>query len=59
MKEFKYYMNERPISIGTTPKDFTHFDEEDNGGRYGAVYYTRPLTEQEIVDYELTPAKEN
>ena len=57
--EHKYYMNERPLSIGTVPKDFVRFDEDDKGGRYGAIFYDRPLSEGEIADYELTPAKED
>lgn len=54
VREYKYYMNHRPIGPGTTPKDFSRFDENDNGGRFGAVYFDRPLTEQEISDFELT-----
>ena len=57
--EYKYYMNERPLSIGTVPKGFVRFNEDDKGGRYGAIFYGRPLSEDEIADYELTPAKED
>lgn len=55
-EEYKYYMNARPMSIGTTPKDFLRFDESDKGGRYGAVYYKRQLNRQEIYEYELVSA---
>lgn len=58
VKEHKYYMNQRPVSPGAQPKGFTRFDEEDKGGKYGAIYYDHALTEQEIADYELTPVKE-
>ena len=53
---YKYFMNHRPLSIGTVPNGFVEFDENDSGGRYGAVYYSRPLTDQEVKDYELVPA---
>lgn len=55
--EHKYYMTQRPLSIGAQPRDFTRFDEEDPGGRYGAIWYDRELTDREIYDYELTPAE--
>ncbi|WP_303814184.1 helicase-related protein [Selenomonas ruminantium] len=58
VREYKYYMNQRPIGPGTTPSDFSRFDENDSGGRYGAVYFERPLTEQEIADFELVTADE-
>lgn len=54
---FKYYMNARPLSIGAQPKDFVSFDESDEGGRYGAIYYSRELTAKEIRGYELVPAE--
>ena len=53
---YKYFMNHRPLSIGTVPNGFIEFDENDSCGRYGAVYYSRPLTDQEVKDYELVPA---
>lgn len=53
---YKYFMNHRPLSIGTVPNGFIEFDENDSGGRYGAVYYSRPLDDQEVKDYELLPA---
>lgn len=33
-------------------------DENDHGGRWGAIYYPRELTAQEISRYELTPSQE-
>lgn len=56
-KEYKYYMNSRPLGIGAQPKGFSRFDEEDKGGRFGAIFYPAPLTPQQIEAYELTPAK--
>lgn len=52
----KYFLNHRPLSIGTVPNGFVDYDENDKGGRYGAVYYFHRLTEQEVQDYELIPA---
>ena len=53
---YKYYLNHRPFSVGSVPKGFFDFVEDDPNGRYGAVYYDSPLTEQEVMDYELMPA---
>lgn len=53
MKEYKYYMNARPAMPGALPGDFKRLDEADKGGRYGAVYYDRELTETELKNYEL------
>ena len=58
--EYKYYMRNRPLSIGTVPKGFTRFDENDigdKGGRYGAVFYDHPLSEKEVKEYGLIPNK--
>ena len=60
-EEYKYYMRARPLSIGTVPKGFTRFDEDDigdKGGRYGAVSYDHPLSEKEVKSYELIPDKD-
>lgn len=61
-EEYKYYMRARPLDIGTVPKGFTRFDEDDlgkeKGGRYGAVFYDHPLSEKEVAAYELIPAAE-
>lgn len=56
---YKYYLNARPVSPGAQPRDFIRFDEEDKGGRYGAIYYNRKLSEEEIKEYELTPDNVN
>ena len=58
MNEYKYYMNERPLSPGAQPKGFSRFDENDQGGMWGAIYYPRELPAQEISRYELTPSQE-
>lgn len=52
---YKYYLNERPADLGSVPKGFIHLDEQDRGGRYGAIYYDHPLTPEEIKQYELNP----
>ena len=58
VKKYKYYMNERPLSPGAQPRGFSRFDENDHGGRWGAIYYPKELTAQEISRYELTPSQE-
>lgn len=50
-KEYIYEMTARPISIGTQPKGFKWFDEEQ--GEWGIVAYDRELTEQELIEYEM------
>jgi hypothetical protein len=42
----------RGSSLGCQPKGFAIMDE-GIGLRYGAVAYTRELTELEVSDYEL------
>ena len=54
--EYKYYLDQRPVSIGAVPNGFIRFDEEDKGGRYGAIYYGGKLTDKQVADYELRPA---
>ena len=70
-EEYKYYSTQRPISIGTFPKD--HFKApirlQNYDGRlpveggafraWGELWYLHPLTEQQIADYELRPAHDN
>ena len=50
-KEYVYEMTARPVSIGTQPKGFKWFDEEQ--GEWGIVAYDRELTEQELIEYEM------
>lgn len=38
---------------GAVPKDFVRIDENDKGGRYGAIYYNRELALKDVMDYEL------
>lgn len=52
-QEYKYYLNARPADIGAVPKGFIRVDTEDNGGRYGAIYYDRQLSDKEVQQYEL------
>lgn len=63
--KFLYYMTQRPTMPGAMPKaDLTDICELDptatipeiNRGAYAVLTYSRPLTYQEIHDYELTPA---
>ena len=53
-KEYGYLMNARPFSIGAQPKGQVRVNERTDG-RYGTIYYDRPLTEQEMKSYELKP----
>ena len=59
---YKYYSINRPVSIGTYPKNgFQGFENynfrkwigEINHDAWGELYYDRVLTEKEENDYEL------
>ena len=52
-QEYKYYLNARPADVGAVPKGFIRVDTEDKGGRYGAIYYDRQLSDKEVQQYEL------
>lgn len=52
-QEYKYYLNARPADIGAVPKGFIRVDTDDKGGRYGAIYYDRQLSDKEVQQYEL------
>lgn len=70
-EEYKYYSTQRPVDIGTYPKSrenpmigFTNYDSRIpvEGGAFrvwGELIYDKPLTEKELNDYELRPAREN
>ena len=62
-KEYKYYLRLRPWSIGTLPEDYLRVDEDDigadKGGRYGAVYFDRKLTDEELQHWGLVPDEED
>lgn len=55
-QEYKYYLNARPADVGAVPKGFIRVDTEDKGGRYGAIYYDRQLSDKEVQQYELKSA---
>lgn len=69
--KYRYYSTQRPIDIGTYPKlpddpevDMTFFSERkpvehDTALAWGVLAYNRPLTPQQISDYELRPARDN
>lgn len=48
-----YEMRLRPVSIGCQPGDFVKVDH--NMGRHGIVAYNRPLKENELIDYDMSP----
>ena len=62
-----YYTTMRPPALGAQPSDFQNcvalkyrtFNEELNQDIWGWVCYTRPLTLQEVQDYELLPDENN
>ena len=68
---YKYYSTQRPIDIGTYPKSYfnrpLHMDiyptrQQVPGEAFqawGAITYAQPLTDREMQDYELRPAREN
>lgn len=68
---YKYYSTQRPVDIGTYPKSpenpligLTNYDSRIpvEGGAFrawGELSYAQPLTEKELYDYELRPARQN
>jgi len=62
---YKYYLTQRPPSIGTFPDkadgstiglhcfDYKEYVAEINRKAWGYVVYSKPLTQKEIDDYEL------
>jgi hypothetical protein len=60
MSEYKYGMRLRGFSLGCQPKDGFIGREDDPSGRYyDILVYERPLTMEEIMDYELDYLEEN
>lgn len=53
---YKYYLHSRAASPGAIPDGSLSIDEEDLGGRYGAVYYDKPLAPRLVQEFELLPA---
>ena len=67
---YKYYSTQRPVDIGTFPKTRSGPIEIENydkripveGGTFlawGLLYYSAPLTEKQMNDYELRAAPGN
>ena len=68
---YLYYSTQRPIDIGTYPNSYfnrpvhmdLYFTRQQVPGEsfqaWGAIIYAHPLTEREMQDYELRPAREN
>ena len=68
---YKYYSTQRPVDIGTypRPKDnlpVAHLNygerqpvEGESFRSWGELWYRHPLTEQQMSDYELRPARDN
>lgn len=53
---YKYYLHSRPAAPGAIPDGSIRIDEEDLGGRYGAIYYEKPLAPRLVRQFELLPA---
>ena len=69
-EEYKYYSTQRPVDIGTFPKEpnnplrFENFDKRENVERgrfraWGYLIYDAPLTDKQQSDYELRAAPDN
>lgn len=72
-KLYKYYSTQRPVGPGTFPKPFENEPDEiinydcdqripiegEPFSAWGHLVYTRPLTKDEMEDYELRPATNN
>lgn len=68
---YKYYSTQRPVDIGTFPKpprnapdEVVNYDlripvEDGAFQAWGHLTYTRPLTERQVLDYELRPSRDN
>ncbi|MDU5423488.1 MAG: hypothetical protein E6123_01350 [Clostridiales bacterium] len=68
---YKYYSTQRPVDIGTFPKNHSNRPQEVcnydgripvEGGAFlawGELTYGKPLTETEVSDYELRPSSKN
>jgi hypothetical protein len=70
MPKYKYYSTQRPVSVGTyptatgRPAEIFNFDTRTavEGGAFlawGWLEYERPLTKNQIDDYELLAASGN
>ena len=59
MSEYRYGMRLRGFSIGAQPKRGLIRREDSADKRwYDVIVYDRPLTEQELTDYELDMIQE-
>jgi len=56
-KEYKYRTTLRPASSFTVPKGFARL--ENDGSRFGAAVYGKPLTRSQIEDFSLEPLDPN
>lgn len=64
--EFRYAMTNRPVSIGTCPKDFIAVEDRPRSSsihyaaaRNGVAVYSRKLTDAETKNFEMSPMIEN
>lgn len=68
MKRYEYFLTERPPMPGALPKDgleiVLSFDEKEyheeiEGKAWGKAWYSRPLTHEELLEYELAGNPKN
>ena len=70
-QEYKYYSTQRPVDIGTFPKNKDNppirienyegriWVEHDTRLAWGELAYAQPLSEKELHNYELKPSRDN
>ena len=68
---FKYYSTQRPVGMGTFPHEkgnlavamLNYGERRQVEGEpfraWGEVWYMRPLTKEQVINYELRPARDN
>ncbi len=52
-KEYRYGMRLRGFSPGAQPKDVLRREDDQTGKYHDIIVYDRPLSSDEIADYEL------
>ncbi len=64
-KQYRYAMRNRPVGIGTAPKDFISTEPRPGEGephyemaRNGVAVYDRKLTDEETKNFEMSPMVE-
>ena len=59
MKYYVYGMKSRGFSIGCQPmRGIVEAKDDQTGEYYNLLYYSRRLTDEEVIEYELDYVKE-